>query len=180
MEICRLSGGESLVCERENLTRSQFIDYCHSRPKNAAKCIMQSYCYATDTCTGAILGVGSYFYTDIRRLLALTSTVQQSWSFTKYFICRSQAASPADECKKHCVITELTTSQQQLTNSNKPYVPPSVLVVEQSLTSHSTHNRSFRRRVFPANHLAMVLTKQTYNTKINTRNPKIYTRNPKN
>jgi len=26
----------------------------------------------------------------------------------------------------------------------------------------------------------MVLTKQTYNTKINTRNPKIYTRNPKN
>ena len=26
------------------------------------------------------------------------------------------------------------------------------------LQSHSTHNRSFRRRVFPANHLAMVLT----------------------
>ena len=33
---------------------------------------------------------------------------------------------------------------------------------QQSLTSHSTHNKSFRRRVFPANHLAMVLTKQTY------------------
>ena len=28
-----------------------------------------------------------------------------------------------------------------------------------------THNRSFCGRVFPANHLAMVLTKQTYNTK---------------
>jgi len=35
---------------------------------------------------------------------------------------------------------------------------------KQSLPSHSTHNRSICRKIFPANHLAMVLTKQTYNT----------------
>jgi len=39
---------------------------------------------------------------------------------------------------------------------------------------HSTHNRSFRGQVFAANHLAMVLTKQTYNNQIQ-KNPKIYT-----
>jgi len=37
--------------------------------------------------------------------------------------------------------------------------------------SHSTKNRSFRRRVFPANHLAMVLTKQTYNTQHKRKKP---------
>jgi len=35
-------------------------------------------------------------------------------------------------------------------------------VSEQSLTSHWTHNRSLWRRVFPANHLAMEPTSQTY------------------
>ena len=34
------------------------------------------------------------------------------------------------------------------------------------------HNRSFRRRVFPANHLAMVLTKQTYNNQDKYKKPK--------
>ena len=43
---------------------------------------------------------------------------------------------------------------------------------QQSLTSHSTHNRSFWRRVFPANHLAMVLTKETYNNQAKYKKPK--------
>ena len=34
------------------------------------------------------------------------------------------------------------------------------------------HNRSFRGRVFPANHLAMVLTKQTYNNQDKYKKPK--------
>jgi len=38
--------------------------------------------------------------------------------------------------------------------------------------SHSTRNRSFRGQVFPANHLAMVLTKQTYNTQDKHKKPK--------
>jgi len=54
---------------------------------------------------------------------------------------------------------------------------------EQSLISHSTHIKSFRGRVFPANHLAMVLTNQTYNTGDKHKIPKDIhtgTRNPKN
>jgi len=45
-------------------------------------------------------------------------------------------------------------------------------VTMQSLTSQSTHNRLFRGRVFPANHLAVVLTKQTYNNHDKYKKPK--------
>jgi len=38
--------------------------------------------------------------------------------------------------------------------------------------SHSTHNTSFWQQVFPANHLAMVLTNQTYNTYDKDKKPK--------
>ena len=44
--------------------------------------------------------------------------------------------------------------------------------VSRVITSHSTHNRSFRIQVFPANHLAMVLTKQTYNNQDKYKKPK--------
>jgi len=44
--------------------------------------------------------------------------------------------------------------------------------VSKSLTSYLTHNRQHLRQVFPANHLAMVLTKQTYNTQDKHKNPK--------
>ena len=47
-----------------------------------------------------------------------------------------------------------------------------------TLTSHSTHNRSFWRRVFPANHLAMVLTKQTYNNQDKHKKPKDIQKKP--
>jgi len=44
---------------------------------------------------------------------------------------------------------------------------------------HSTHNRSFRERVFPANHLATVLTKQTYNIQDKHKKPKDTQETPK-
>ena len=66
--------------------------------------------------------------------------------------------------------------------SNKHYSGPykateveanqSVELVEFNVPLDTYRNRSFRRRVFPANHLAMVLTKQTYNNQDNTRNPR--------
>ena len=37
---------------------------------------------------------------------------------------------------------------------------------------NALHNRSFQRRVFPANHLAIVLTKQTYNNQDKYKKPK--------
>ena len=39
--------------------------------------------------------------------------------------------------------------------------------------SHSTHSRSFWGRVFAAKHLAIVLTKQTYNTQRKHKKPKL-------
>ena len=50
---------------------------------------------------------------------------------------------------------------------------------QQSLTSHLTHNGSFRRRVFPANHLAMVLTKQTYNNQDTHKKPRDICKKPR-
>jgi len=39
-----------------------------------------------------------------------------------------------------------------------------------------THYRLFRGRIFSANHLAMVLTKQTYNNQDKHKKPKDYTK----
>jgi len=45
--------------------------------------------------------------------------------------------------------------------------------------SHLTHNRSFRGQVFPANHMATILTNHTYNTQDKHKKPKDKQKKPK-
>jgi len=90
--------------------------------------------------------------------------------------CWSISKSPFS---RQCVGRIRDTSSQLTWKSHSPHTYagtfwPTLIParVELSLTSHSTHNRSFRRRVFPGNHLAMVLTKQTYNNQDKHEKPK--------
>ena len=45
--------------------------------------------------------------------------------------------------------------------------------------TYTTNNMSFRRQVFPANHSAMVLTKQTYNNQDKYKKPKDVHKKPR-